>query len=73
MAFFLKHWTEIKKSDNMTQIWQQIRLGKHIGFEEGKLRVISSSSRKRIDTLQSGRSLLVNSTSNRRSGRQSWH
>lgn len=36
MAFFLKHWTEIKKSDNMTQIWQQIRLGKHIGFEEGE-------------------------------------
>ena len=21
----------------MTQIWQQIRLGKHVGFEEGEL------------------------------------
>lgn len=21
----------------MTQIWQQIRLGRHVGFEEGKL------------------------------------
>jgi hypothetical protein len=36
VAYFLKHWAEIKKSDNMTQIWQQIRLGKHIGFEEGE-------------------------------------
>jgi len=36
VAFFLKHWSEIKKSDTMTQIWQQIRVGKHIGFEEGE-------------------------------------
>lgn len=35
VAFFLKHWSEIKKSDTMTQIWQQIRTGKHVGFEEG--------------------------------------
>ncbi|WVR04439.1 hypothetical protein IAU60_001442 [Kwoniella sp. DSM 27419] len=34
VAFFLKHWAEIKKSETMTQIWQQIRLGKHVGFEE---------------------------------------
>jgi hypothetical protein len=39
VAFFLKHWAEIKKSDNMTHIWQQIRLGKHVGFEEGESRV----------------------------------
>ena len=37
VAFFLKHWTDIKKSETMTQIWQQIRLGKHVGFEEGML------------------------------------
>jgi len=36
VAFFLKHWSEIKKSETMTQIWQQIRVGKHIGFEEGE-------------------------------------
>ena len=36
VAFFLKHWSEIKKSETMTQIWQQIRLGKHVGFEEGE-------------------------------------
>lgn len=36
VAFFLKHWAEIKKSETMTQIWQQIRLGKHVGFEEGE-------------------------------------
>nr|XP_031861911.1 uncharacterized protein CI109_002741 [Kwoniella shandongensis]KAA5528983.1 hypothetical protein CI109_002741 [Kwoniella shandongensis] len=34
VAFFLKHWGEIKKSDTMMQIWQQIRHGKHVGFEE---------------------------------------
>ncbi|WWD00312.1 hypothetical protein V866_007223 [Kwoniella sp. B9012] len=34
VAFFLKHWSEIKKSETMTQIWQQIRNGKHVGFEE---------------------------------------
>ena len=35
MAYFLKHWSEIKKSETMMQIWQQIRHGKHVGFEEG--------------------------------------
>jgi hypothetical protein len=35
VAYFLKHWAEIKKSDTMMQIWQQIRHGKHVGFEEG--------------------------------------
>ena len=35
IAFFLKHWAEIKKSETMMQIWQQIRVGKHVGFEEG--------------------------------------
>lgn len=34
LAFFLKHWAEIKKSDTMTNIWSQIRSGKHVGFEE---------------------------------------
>ena len=36
VAFFLKNWSDIKKSETMTQIWQQIRLGKHVGFEEGE-------------------------------------
>ena len=47
VAFFLKHWSEIKKSETMTQIWQQIRVGKHIGFEEGELG--SGSHRARAD------------------------
>ncbi|WVF70048.1 hypothetical protein IAT40_004835 [Kwoniella sp. CBS 6097] len=34
IAFFLKHWSDIKKSETMMQIWQQIRHGKHVGFEE---------------------------------------
>ncbi|GMK56447.1 hypothetical protein CspeluHIS016_0302870 [Cutaneotrichosporon spelunceum] len=34
LAYFLKHWAEIKKSDAMTNIWSQIRSGKHVGFEE---------------------------------------
>jgi len=37
--YFLEHWTEIKKSETMTQIWTQIRLGKHVGFEEGKSKI----------------------------------
>jgi len=32
--FFLAHWSEIRGSDAMRNIWQQIRLGKHPGFEE---------------------------------------
>ncbi|BEI90280.1 uncharacterized protein CcaverHIS019_0303500 [Cutaneotrichosporon cavernicola] len=34
LVYFLKHWAEIKKSDTMTNIWSQIRRGKHVGFEE---------------------------------------
>ncbi|WVQ84040.1 hypothetical protein IAT38_006185 [Cryptococcus sp. DSM 104549] len=34
VACFLKHWGEIKKSETMMQIWTQIRVGKHVGFEE---------------------------------------
>lgn len=36
MAFFLKNWGEIRKSDALKQIWTQIRLGRHVGFEEGE-------------------------------------
>lgn len=35
LAYFLKNWAEIKKSDTMKTIWSQIRTGKHVGFEEG--------------------------------------
>ncbi|WVQ76809.1 hypothetical protein IAR50_006483 [Cryptococcus sp. DSM 104548] len=31
---FLANWGEIKKSDVMTDIWKNIRLGKHVGFED---------------------------------------
>ena len=43
MAYFLKHWSEIKKSETMMQIWQQIRHGKHVGFEEGMFRFSRST------------------------------
>lgn len=36
VALFLKHWSDIKKSDTMQNIWKQIREGKHVGFEEGE-------------------------------------
>ncbi|KAI0084787.1 hypothetical protein BDY19DRAFT_1077254 [Irpex rosettiformis] len=34
VAFFLKHWSEIRGSEAMRNVWQQIRLGRHPGFEE---------------------------------------
>jgi hypothetical protein len=33
--FFLQHWADIRSSDTMTTVWQQIRVGRHPGFEEG--------------------------------------
>ena len=35
IAFFLENWGEIRTSDAMKTIWQQIRVGRHPGFEEG--------------------------------------
>ncbi|CCM02467.1 uncharacterized protein FIBRA_04566 [Fibroporia radiculosa] len=34
MRFFLDNWGEIRGSDSMRNVWQQIRLGRHPGFEE---------------------------------------
>ncbi|KAI0338892.1 hypothetical protein BDW22DRAFT_1336950 [Trametopsis cervina] len=34
VAFFLEHWSEIRGSGAMRNVWQQIRLGRHPGFEE---------------------------------------
>ncbi|KAH9925561.1 uncharacterized protein B0H18DRAFT_1008984 [Fomitopsis serialis] len=34
VRFFLDHWNEIRESDAMRNVWQQIRLGRHPGFEE---------------------------------------
>lgn len=33
--FFLEHWSEIRASDAMRNVWRQIRNGRHPGFEEG--------------------------------------
>jgi hypothetical protein len=33
--FFLEHWGDIRSSDAMRIVWQQIRIGRHPGFEEG--------------------------------------
>jgi len=35
VKFFLDHWGDIRGSDAMRNVWQQIRLGRHPGFEEG--------------------------------------
>ncbi|KAF5382447.1 hypothetical protein D9615_003009 [Tricholomella constricta] len=32
--FFLAHWKDIRASDAMRNVWQQIRNGRHPGFEE---------------------------------------
>lgn len=32
--FFLKNWQEIRTSDAMKNVWHQIRIGRHPGFEE---------------------------------------
>ena len=33
--FFLEHWNDIRSSASMATVWQQIRDGRHPGFEEG--------------------------------------
>ncbi|GJE88540.1 MATH domain-containing protein [Phanerochaete sordida] len=34
VQFFLDHWADIRGSEAMRNVWQQIRLGRHPGFEE---------------------------------------
>lgn len=34
MEFFLANWTEIKMGEAMRNVFQQVRLGRHPGFEE---------------------------------------
>lgn len=34
VKFFLDHWSDIRSSDAMRNVWQQIRIGRHPGFEE---------------------------------------
>ncbi|KAF8496671.1 hypothetical protein JB92DRAFT_3125987 [Gautieria morchelliformis] len=36
VEYFLAHWADIRGSDAMRNVWQQIRLGGHPGFEEGR-------------------------------------
>ena len=36
VRFFLDHWNEIRASDAMRNVWQEMRLGRHPGFEEGE-------------------------------------
>jgi hypothetical protein len=35
VKFFLDHWAYIRSSNAMRDVWQQIRMGRHPGFEEG--------------------------------------
>lgn len=32
--YFLEHWGDIRSSEAMRNVWQQIRIGRHPGFEE---------------------------------------
>ncbi|OAX42125.1 hypothetical protein K503DRAFT_683973 [Rhizopogon vinicolor AM-OR11-026] len=32
--YFLEHWGDIRSSEAMRSVWQQIRIGRHPGFEE---------------------------------------
>lgn len=32
--YFLEHWAEVRASEGMQTVWQQIRRGRHPGFEE---------------------------------------
>ncbi|KIJ45648.1 hypothetical protein M422DRAFT_59802 [Sphaerobolus stellatus SS14] len=34
VEYFLSHWADIRGSDTMHNVWQQIRCGRHPGFEE---------------------------------------
>lgn len=34
MDFFLANWREIRNSGGMVNVWQQIRNGRHPGFED---------------------------------------
>ena len=43
IQFFLNHWSEIRGSDGMRHVWQQIRVGRHPGFEEGTFTVFDTS------------------------------
>jgi len=33
--YFLEHWGDIRSSEAMRNVWQQIRIARHPGFEEG--------------------------------------
>jgi hypothetical protein len=35
IAFFLDNWSDVRGSEAMRHVWQQIRVGGHPGFEEG--------------------------------------
>lgn len=35
VRFFLDNWSEIRRSESMRSVWQEIRIGRHPGFEEG--------------------------------------
>lgn len=35
VEFFLEHWSDIRASDAMSNVWLEIRSGRHPGFEEG--------------------------------------
>ena len=35
VKFFLDNWGTIRTSDALANVWQEIRTGRHPGFEEG--------------------------------------
>jgi hypothetical protein len=52
VKFFLDNWSDIRSSDAMRSVWQQIRIGRHPGYEEGKVFLVYLSLFKSL-TLRS--------------------
>ncbi|EJC97944.1 uncharacterized protein FOMMEDRAFT_114721 [Fomitiporia mediterranea MF3/22] len=62
IAFFLERWNEIRASQSMQAVWQQIRVGRHPGFEEvWPLIAMNLEFRPRASELASGDSREGNS------------
>ena len=51
VQFFLDHWADIRGSDAMRNIWQQIRVGRHPGFEEGEFTLSGVKQNTNTDIL----------------------
>jgi len=57
VKYFLDNWSAIRTSDAMKNVWQQIRLGGHPGFEEVWSLIAQNLEYKpQLDTIPGGES-----------------